>query len=431
MPPDASRLPFLETAATLGARLCRDAVWAGGRCNWVGDAQEPAAGEWVVVQRALGPVLYDGTAGVALFLARVYALTGEQPFRTAARGALRQALGALDRVGPPVAGAFHSGLAGISWALAEAGDALDDAAWTEEAAKVADSLAAVAPDARALDVITGSAGAVPALLGLARRMERPALAELAARHGEQLLEAARRGPNGWSWHTLDMPARADLTGYSHGAAGIGVALLELAAATGDARFRQGADEAFRYEAHAFSAQHGNWPDYRVFGDPAAEAALPLSYSLAWCHGAPGIGLSRLRAWALTGDGTRLAEARAALATTVRALEAGLAGGGYGFSLCHGDAGNAELPLLAAEVLGEPALALTAERVGWAGIERYGGPGLPWPCGVPNAGEAPGLMLGLAGIGHFYLRLYDPTAVPSVLLVTPDQPAVRPAPAAVG
>jgi hypothetical protein len=38
------------------------------------------------------------------------------------------------------------------------------------------------------------------------------------------------------------------------------------------------------------------------------------------------------------------------------------------------------------------------------------------------------MLGLAGIGHFYLRLYDPAGVPSVLLVTPDQPAVRPIPA---
>jgi len=419
MPPDAARTPFLETAAALGARLCRDAVWAGGRCNWVGDAQEPAPGEWVVVQRALGPVLYDGTAGVALFLARLHAATGERPFRTAARSALRQALGALDRVDPRVAIALHSGLTGIAWALAEAGDALGEAAWTEAAAKLAEPLAATAPDARAVDVITGSAGAIPVLLGLARRLERPALAELAARHGELLLEAARRGEHGWSWHTLDMPSRADLTGYSHGAAGIGLALLELAAATGDARFREGADQAFRYEAHWFDAQQGNWPDHRVFGDPAEAAALPPSFSMAWCHGAPGIGLSRLRAWRLTGDPARLAEAHAALATTVRALEAGLAGPGYGFSLCHGDAGNAELPLLAAEVLGEPAPALTAERVGWAGIERWGATGLPWPCGVPGGGETPGLMLGLAGIGHFYLRLYDPASTPSVLLVTPE------------
>lgn len=30
---------FLETADFLGARLCRDAIWAGNRCNWLGAAE--------------------------------------------------------------------------------------------------------------------------------------------------------------------------------------------------------------------------------------------------------------------------------------------------------------------------------------------------------------------------------------------------------
>ena len=41
---------------------------------------------------------------------------------------------------------------------------------------------------------------------------------------------------------------------------------------------------------------------------------------------------------------------------------------------------------------------------------------PWPCGVVSGGETPNLMLGTAGIGYFYLRLYDSAAVPSVLMV---------------
>ncbi|HEX5723916.1 MAG TPA: hypothetical protein VFX98_00545, partial [Longimicrobiaceae bacterium] len=60
----------------------------------------------------------------------------------------------------------------------------------------------------------------------------------------------------------------------------------------------------------------------------------------------------------------------------------------------------------------------AERVGDRGIERYLAPRLPWPCGVPNGGETPALMLGTAGIGHFYLRLHAPERIPSVLLITP-------------
>ena len=417
--PDAPRDPaFLHAAAALGARLCRDAVWDGGRCNWMGDAQDAVNGQLAIVHRAQTPVLYDGTAGMGLFLARLHAATGERPFRTAARGALRQAIGAKDRVAAELRIALHAGWTGMAWALAEAGDALGEEEWTAESARMAEALRTVDPHPLAVDVISGSAGAIPVLLELARRHGDDALRENAVRHGEFLLDGARRGGDGWSWHTMDAPVRAPLTGYSHGVAGVALALLELAAATGDARFREAADEGFRYEARCFLPEQGNWPDYRLFGDPAAAAAQPVSCAVAWCHGAPGIGLSRLRAWVLTGDAARRAEAEAALATTARTLDAAVAAGaGFGFSLCHGDAGNAELPLLAARVLGDPSQAERAARVGRMGIERYGATGAPWPCGVPGGGETPNLMLGLAGIGWFYLRLHDPST-PSVLLIHP-------------
>lgn len=417
---------FLDAAAALGARLCREAVWDGGRCNWMGDAQDAVAGHLVVVHRAMGPVLYDGTVGIGLFLARLYAATGRTPFRTAARGALRQALGARDRVPAEFAVAVHAGLTGMAWALAEAGDALGEDEWTAASARLAEEIEGVEPHPAAVDVISGSAGAIPVMLELARRHGRPGLADAAARHGEFLLERARRHEAGWSWHTLDSPVRAHLTGYSHGVAGVALALLELWAATDDERFREAAEQGFRYEAACFSAEHGNWPDFRLFGDPAAAAASPPSYALAWCHGAPGIGLSRLRAYELTGDAARRREAEAALATTSRALDAAvLPGGGIGYSLCHGDAGNAELPLMAARVLGDGAAAERAARVGRVGIERYLAADAPWPCGVPGGGETPNLMLGLAGIGYFYLRLYDP-ATPSVLLIAPREGS-RPVP----
>ncbi|MCI0436342.1 MAG: hypothetical protein L0271_22275 [Gemmatimonadetes bacterium] len=51
----------------------------------------------------------------------------------------------------------------------------------------------------------------------------------------------------------------------------------------------------------------------------------------------------------------------------------------------------------------------------AAAERYRD--RPWPSGVPGAGESPGRMLGLAGIGYFFLRLL-PDPPPSVLPVGP-------------
>jgi lantibiotic modifying enzyme len=38
--------------------------------------------------------------------------------------------------------------------------------------------------------------------------------------------------------------------------------------------------------------------------------------------------------------------------------------------------------------------------------------------VPGGGETASLMLGLAGIGYFYLRLHDPEGIPSVLIIRP-------------
>ncbi|HET6232250.1 MAG TPA: lanthionine synthetase LanC family protein [Longimicrobiaceae bacterium] len=423
MTPDpATPGAFLDAAAAIGARLCRDAIWDGRRCNWVGDTPDPSAGAWAIVHRALGPTLYDGTSGIALFLARLHALTGERPFRTAAEGALRHALSRRDALPPETRAALHSGLAGIAYSLAVSGDALAADEWTDHARTVALETAEVPMHPSAVDVISGSAGVIPALLDLHARFGDDALADAAVRHGDFLLSLAKRGEHGTSWRTLEMATHHDLTGYSHGAAGIALSLLELAHATGEACFRAEAEEGFRYERRWFSPQHGNWPDFRIFGAGPDGAPTPPSYGVAWCHGAPGIGLSRLRAYELTGDAIYRHEAEAALRTTASGLAGAEANGGTGFSLCHGDAGNADLLIQAASVLGDAASRTAAERVGWMGINRYLAPDAPWPCGVPNGGETPGLMIGLAGIGYFYLRLHDARNAAPVLVIEPGKRA---------
>ncbi|MDR3531448.1 MAG: lanthionine synthetase LanC family protein, partial [Rhodopila sp.] len=68
---------------------------------------------------------------------------------------------------------------------------------------------------------------------------------------------------------------------------------------------------------------------------------------------------------------------------------------------------------------DPELRRRAYLVGDLGIARHGSSSA-WPCGVPGGGETPGLLLGLAGIGYFYLRLHSPSEVPSILLVEPSR-----------
>ena len=122
---------------------------------------------------------------------------------------------------------------------------------------------------------------------------------------------------------------------------------------------------------------------------------------------------------MTGDSAFLQEAEAAIRTTTDTLQPAASGAGdpINFSLCHGASGNAEVLLYASKVLNRPEDAEICARVGAYGIDRYEKEGAPWPCGVTEDGESPDLMLGLAGIGYFFLRLYDAERTPSVVIFT--------------
>jgi lantibiotic modifying enzyme len=321
-----------------------------------------------------------------LFLSRAASATGERIFQVVAEGALRQALEQL----PAAATGFYSGGPGICYAAAEMGRGIDEAAAISQAA----------PDPSRLDIMSGSAGAIALLLGLHRRTQSGnLLLEAALRHGDLLLSAALKEDCGWSWRTMAAPR--NLTGFSHGAAGIGWALAELFAATADERFRSAGLEAFRYERSCWNAEKQNWPDFR---EPEVQ------YPVFWCHGAPGIGFARLRAWQIFGDPELLEEAMRALATANSAM-----GSPDNYSLCHGEAGNADFLIHASQVLNDDTWLPPARAAADRGIERYENRRVLWPCGSAGPNETPGLMLGLAGIGHFYLRLADPARTPTVLL----------------
>ena len=153
-----------------------------------------------------------------------------------------------------------------------------------------------------------------------------------------------------------------------------------------------------------------WADLRYVA-----AGEPARYMAAWCNGATGIGLSRLRILRHYHDPALLRDAGAAVRATLRK------GFGNNHCLCHGDLGSLELLLEASRGLGDPAwgreLSEQTSRV-FASIEENG-----WICGLPLAVESPGLMEGIAGIGYGLLRLAAPDRVPSVMLLDPPSASI--------
>jgi lantibiotic modifying enzyme len=192
-------------------------------------------------------------------------------------------------------------------------------------------------------------------------------------------------------------------------------LLELAKLTDEKRFRNAALDAIAYERSLFRPKVGNWLDLRNFSDTVLADKDTQNINIcmtAWCHGAPGIGLARLRSLPYLND----AEIHSEIDTSLKTTLADGFGGSH--ALCHGDLGNLELLLQASLTLDKSQWQPQVDRFAAIILESINKHG--WLCGVPRGVETPGLMTGLAGIGYGLLRLAQPDCVPSILVLEPPR-----------
>ncbi|WMW79798.1 lanthionine synthetase LanC family protein [Undibacterium cyanobacteriorum] len=411
------REKYLEVAQAIAIDICRDAFWAGNACTWLGWAINKVQRSWPKVFRSLEAELYGGSSGILLFLAEVNRICPDPLLMHTIEGALNQVLASCRQPELSQRYGFYVGRAGNAYVMWRVGCLLGRSDWVEHGMREFRSLRELPPDSHNLDVISGSAGTILALLQCARVSGDESLVDIAVMHAMSLANHAERQGDTVSWKTIEVDGQQNLTGYSHGAAGIAVALQEIHTVTQDKSWLELIDGALNYERANFDHNNGNWFDLRLMPGESAETKKPSCF-MAWCHGAPGIGLARLRQLQLFPNKSEVHEdLRLAIEATQVALRKGWQEGQDNFSLCHGYAGNADFLLQAGIVLQREDLVHIAQSVGDTGIREILKQGLPWPCGNGGAGETPNLMLGTAGIGYFYLRLYSPETVPSVLLIS--------------
>ncbi|MGH3831621.1 MAG: type 2 lanthipeptide synthetase LanM family protein [Pseudonocardiaceae bacterium] len=352
--------------------------------------------------------LHYGSAGVALFLAYLDSIAPDQKLRWAAQRAMAHALSC----GTAGIGAFQ-GQAGLVYVLTHLHHLWGGSSWLELAVDRSQRLAGMIDEDRSFDVMTGSAGVIPVMLGLAAVSgEGLDTAHRCARH---LLHHAQRTETCLSWPPEDAESVvANFTGFAHGTAGIGWALIALGVSTGREEYVDAGKLAFAYEASHFDHDRQDWYDLRT-------TILQMSkgrrhFANAWCNGAAGISLSRLESWAALGknDDQLLRETYLGLAATLRNF-AGIGNDTY----CHGRSGNAELFLRFARVKNEPAFQLEANMQAQAQWRRLAT--IPdWPRIDDDHLRLPGLMIGITGIGMHFLRLAYPDQIPSPLLLDPPQ-----------
>lgn len=388
-------------AETLSRRAIREgpsAAWIG--LDWLGDAE-------VFQLVCLGPDLYNGVSGIALFFAGHAAVTGHKPSAELARAAVAQLRKDLKsrnaaRMARSLGVGGATGMGSIVYALAVMSKCLRDGSLLEDAHAAADLFIddLIAAD-KQLDVIGGSAGGILSLLRLYRDSQSTDVLSRAVKCGEHLMAQSRLGPEGRrSWVGLGMGKRP-LNGMSHGAAGFAYALASLSAATGREDFAEAASECIAFEDSSYDADRNNWPDLRAEAEP--------SWPCQWCHGATGIGLARIGMTMRGGISVKK------LAADIQNAVEGTAKGWPGVvdTLCCGTLGSVEFFCEAGNALGRDDLREIAVRRLGAVLETAASNGdYRWNSGKRQFNL--GLFRGLAGVGYTSLRQAD-TLLPNVLI----------------
>ncbi|MDR8414103.1 class IV lanthionine synthetase LanL [Nonomuraea sp. 3-1Str] len=342
--------------------------------------------------------VHAGAGGVVMVLTGAVRVFDDAKYRHALDMAAAWLCAELEREPRVLPGLFF-GRSGSAWALYEAARVLGDDGLAELALAYAKRIPLrwYVPD-----YTHGTAGAGVAQLALWQATNDHEFRARAQFCGDRLMETCERQADEVVWPIPDGfgSKLAGLThyGFAHGVAGIATFLLSAGHVLGRTDYVEMA-EICGTALYARAERVGEAVRWPVGPEDATRAGVQEPDTAWWCNGSGGIGAFFARLWRTTGDARFLSMAEMA-ATAVR-NERWLVGPNH----CHGNAGNGELLLDLAGLLGEKRYLTWAAEIAaciHSGHVRENGRRI---IRAADARELPfSYNLGLGGIIGFLLRL---------------------------
>ncbi len=345
----------------------------------------------------IGHDLYGGTSGLALTLA-AYArrCRDDRAAEAATRvfGPLAGQIKANSLEGPEAHTEGLVGLPGICWALSAANDLLPE--FEVDRGMLLDRMVELQPLGETLEVVAGQAGTLLCALAIAERM--------GDAHGQSRTAVdaiAKDFHSALEKELADKGAPVDYTGFAHGMGGLVSALLCHHRFSGSSRSLRLARDVQHRLDNSFDRTINDWP--RVLGSE--------EQSFGWCHGAPGLLLSRL-AWRGIDDSFLTSP------FVDRLLELTLQRGlGSNMTYCHGDLGTLEILTMFDTTIGGgdrgPRLRQTLSRVAQDDLHAAA-------LGATNRHQcSTSLFVGSFGAIWALARADDPELHPSPLHIVSD------------
>jgi len=404
---------LLDSAMKIARTLQAEAIFSkDGSCTWLSVG---IIGSNRYRIQPMSMFLYDGIPGVALFLSALYTVNADPEIKRLLDGTIKSLRHVINNMQQYRAYAntssigITSGISSVIYSLLKIATFLNDPSFIEDAEKVSTLLTPVMiQNDHFLDISSGSAGCLLGMLALYNHSNHSEHLEKAILCGDHLLKNVTENSDGsCGWKTSGAKM---LSGFSHGQSGIAHALLKLYEVTGNNSYRNIAEQAIKYENTLFYSEQCNWKDLRVVDNQKESAPYCM---VSWCHGAPGIGLSRLSSLHLLNDPSSAnTDIANAIVTTQKAAKAMLSRD----HVCCGNMSLADILLHFAHKTGDQSLALESAELTAKVIhdaEKHGHFNIL--LGSDGDFSNPGFFQGITGIGYSLLRQAFPDKFPCILI----------------
>ena len=398
---------FMEQALVTGKDLVNCAIcFEEEGITWIGYEYMPSMD--IARLQPMDYSLYNGICGVALFLSALEHIDGHGRYSETILNSLKPLFKDIhdDLMSKMLANETGTGgatgLGSIVYSLTSISQLLGMKEILDYATRVSLLITSdLIERDKHFDIISGAAGTIVGLIKLYNITKDTKILDICNSSADHLLLNRKESPSGYRvWKTSD---HHFLGGFSHGVSGIAYALLKLYGLTDNKSYLEAAKEALAYEDTLFVEKFGNWLDVRVSaGRPEHD-----KFMSSWCHGAPGIGLSKAGTLSIL-DGEDIRKyINIAMNTTINASS---------FDrdhLCCGNMGRADVLFTAGikldrSDLKEKGLQQAARIL--SGAEKRG---------AFNFGTEGQFNLsffqGISGTGYEFLRMNHPDRIPSVLL----------------
>jgi hypothetical protein len=359
----------LEGGASAGPQVTGNRVtlgddfidYARGAATWlesVAVAGENGGLKWLQCNdaKAFSLNFYDGASGVCLFYLNMFRVTGDAKYRALAEmsaappdaRALKDADGffwedenelpdgTVCRRSSP---ALYSGASGLGSVFLRLHEVLGGEKWLDLARGAADRIAAGCekksdmPWGENTDVISGAAGIGLFMLEIHAATGKKRYLDCAKTAGEWLVKRAVKDGDGLKWRSMAGLERF-YTGFSHGTAGIVCFLARLSEAGGDKDFLDAAEAGAAWLVKNAVAERGGLKWFHYGPENLKE------FMSGWCHGPAGTCRMFLELHRMTGKAEYLDIAKKGAAWLMLTLEPSKKETMFhGLSMCCGAAGG--------------------------------------------------------------------------------------------